>query len=289
MKTPEIKLPETLPARDALVAAAKDMNTILALDPKIKTKGLDDKALAEQVALYAKGWDEESNAFNPEYAVSYEDKVSQKLSPSTFETLIALGAVAPKSEKPKKEKKAKASLEDGEEVKVKKASTGTRNKGIRLTTWETLSKQLKAVDPTKEKCVATVWDHLLTLKMSMAERNAKCEDLGIKPVSASHISWRYGQGYEFTDGRKHSKDMTSKVYISGYDPEKKGTVFKFPEEPPAPVKEKKAKKEKVSAKVDDEEIEAPVKTKKVKKEKVVEAEEAPAPVKKDKKAKKSKE
>lgn len=287
MKTPEVKLPKTLPERDALVAAAKDMNQILALDPAIKTKKLTDEELATQVYIYAKGFDEETGEYNPEFAVSYEDKVSRKLAAETFEVLIALGAVEPKKEKVK-EKKAK--LEDDDTVKEKKASTGTRNKGIRLTNWDTLSKQLKAVDPTKEKCMATIWDHLLMSKMTGKERNDRCAELGVKPIPAGHIAWRLGQGYLMTDLRKHKKDLSAKVYFTGFDAEAKGAVKEFDEEPPAPEKPKKEKKEKKSARIEEEAEEAPVKkVKKAKKEEAVEEEATEeAPVKKSKKDKISK-
>lgn len=210
--------------RKALVSAAKDMNTTLGLNPKIKFKDdkgepRTDKAIADDVAKYAKGFDDETGKYVKDNAVSRE---SDDLQDGTWEVLELLGAVAkvekpePKKGKSKKEEKtgiAKKGL-DKEDKKLKQS--GVRAAGRLPKDFKSLKTALEAVD--KNAAIARQFDKLLLTKQTLGEHLKAAAKLGGNLSLITHLRYRYEiSGFDFKDTRKFQSDEDGIIQLIGLD------------------------------------------------------------------------
>lgn len=258
--------------RDALVAAVKDVNNVLGLVPKIKTKDRDDKDIAGDLVKVAKGFDEESNKYVKEYAISREDELKD----STFKTLEAIGAIPAVAAK--KAGKVDKSKGGSENATKKSGIKGASPRGSGVRTPKDFKGLKAALNGGNMTSMASQLDAMMLEPHSVSELQKAMNKVG-KINVVSHIKYRYEvNGFDYKDKRKNSRDMDSIVQLVGItEGVSAGKRRTFPlEQAAAPVKA--PKKDKASKKE-----EAPVKKgKKVSKKE----EEAPkGKVKKSKKAK----
>ena len=294
-----------LPERKALVHAAKNMNEVLGLNPKIRTKVDDElvpeKEIAAAIVKAANGWNEKKGKFIAADAVSRDN---DDLSEETWEVLEQLGAVEPvKSGKKDGGKKSKKDDDEDEAPKGKKSvkeslkgskdepkGSSTRGAGLRATDFKTLRKSLEAYEG---ETVTTLLNKLLLTKQTLGEHIAQAKkEFGYTGSLPSHIKYCYeALGYDFIDKRKHKSDADGIVQLIGMSPdEAKKRTLELGTKEDAEPKGKKSKK-------DDDEDEAPKGKKSDKKAKKDEDDEDDEPKskksdkkdsgKKDKKSKKS--
>jgi len=250
--------------RAALVAAAKDMNETLELDPPISFKGdegkLGAKAIAEAIIREGKGWNGETEKFESDLAVTRDDKLKAE----TFNVLETLGVL------PKAKAKAKADLA-GDVGKGSVERTGkSRGATKRFTDTASLLAGLKNIKPDdKAQSAALRMDALLLKGYTIKKLNEICAENGL-PNIVPHAMFRLSRGYIIEDTRTTSRDESGRLTLTGYDPKKVGAVSKVPKA----EKAEKAKKVKADLAADAAAEKVERTGKKAKKtKKVVEADE----------------
>lgn len=269
--------------RKALVHAAKDMNEVMGLNPKIRCKDTEgepiaDKEIADKIVKAAKGFNEKKNKFVDDDAASRTD---DNLDDETWETLELLGAVEPVAKKSAKKAK-KAADEDEDEPKGKKSGKSvkeslkgakdepkggsTRGAGVRAKTFKELKASLEEYDGDT---ITTLLNKLLLTKQTLGEHIAQAKkEFNYTGSLASHIKYCYeALGYDFIDKRKHKSDEDGIVQLIGMSPDeaKKRTLeMGVKEEKPKSKKAKdtyedepKSKKSKKSVKDDEDDDDEP--------------------------------
>jgi hypothetical protein len=244
--------------RAAIIAAAKEMNKVCDLDPEITFKSeagekLPTEDIVNQVIKWGKGYNEDTEKFDPELAVTRDDKLSKE----TFDVLEALD-VLPK-------RKAKSLAEDVKTAKkgVDRAG-GTRGATKRFGNWEAMEKGLYKVKPDDStQACALRMDALLLKGYSIKKLREIAEQNKLGSIVA-HAMFRIGQGYIIDDTRENTSDQKGTLTLSGYDPKKKGAVSKVKKADGAKKAVKVKKDLKVAAEADEKvERKADKKTKKV--------------------------
>jgi hypothetical protein len=229
MKSKE-KTQKFVPERKDLVLAVKDLNTQLALDPKIKTKDgeafVPEATIIKDLIKYAKGFDDETGKFDKSCAVSKE---RTKLSDATWAVLEAIGALGSAEEKPVKkgkveEKPAKKgnTFSDMKKEGTKVATPKKPRTGGRLPMdFKAMKKMLE--ESTESLSLARSFDKVLLTKRTLGEQIAEadkiCKKLNIQRSIVAHIKWRIeNDGWLFKDTRKHQHDESGIVYVTDVDP-----------------------------------------------------------------------
>jgi hypothetical protein len=232
--------------RAVIIAAAKEMNKVLDLDPAISLKDdagakLTTEAIAEQIVKWGKGFDEKTNKFDPELAVTRDDKLSKE----TFAVLETL-EVLPK-------KKAKSLSEEASGAKKgAERSGGSRGQTKRFHDFESMKSGLSKIKPDDvTQARALRMDALLLKGYSVKKLQEVADENKLGPIMA-HAAFRVTQGYIIDDTRENTADKKGTLTLSGFDPKKKGAVSKVPKA----ETEKKAKvKKDLAADADDEKVE----------------------------------
>lgn len=245
--------------RKELVAAAKEMNQTLGLNPKIVTKvgekHVPESEIIEKMVMYAKGYDDETGKYIAKNAVSRKDDA---LADSTWKVLELIGAVAPvasgKKGKPEKAEK-KAGVEgkklESKSTKELKKPLANRSAGRFPAEWKELKAHLESLG--KDVSLARRYDQQLLKKQTLGEHIADSlkiqKELGVTRSITPHIKWRYEvHGWDFKDTRKFERDVDGVVYLIGISPDEAGRKLDMPGT--APKAEKSAKKVKKEEKVE---------------------------------------
>jgi len=195
--------------RDALVAAVKDVNNVLGLVPKIKTKDRDDKDIAGDLVKVAKGFDEESNKYVKDDAISREDDLKD----GTFKTLEAIGAIPAVAAK--KAGKVDKSEDGSKKVTKKSGIKGVSSRGSGVRTPKDFKGLKAALNGGNMTSMASQLDAMMLEPHSVEELQKAMNKVG-KINVVSHIKYRYEvNGFDYKDKRKDSRDMDSIVQLVG--------------------------------------------------------------------------
>jgi len=244
--------------RKDLVLAAKDMNEVLGLSPKIATKvngePVPEQGIIASLTKYAKGFDDDTGKFDKSKAVN---RANDALKDSTWKILEEIGAIASSKSAPVKENKSSKKegvstkkLNSKEDKGLKKPVT--RSAGRVPKDWKTVKAELEHVD--KSSALSRKYDKMLLTAQTLGEHEAQaakiCKEAGCKYLGVpTHIRWRMEvNGYTFRDKRKFQNDKDGLVQLIGVDPEAIGTKFDMPSFENSGKKEKAEKK--VEKKVD---------------------------------------